>query len=75
MSGWLDAPTSQGLLSEDIILSPNAVTTLDVWFSKVCLSSSTKVQVYLDNMHFDSDRMAHHLNVRPSSTIFALIKP
>ena len=72
--GWLNAHNLKGLLTEGVFSFSNAATTLwDTWFSEVCQSSS-KVQSYLDNMHFDSGKTAPDLHSRPSPAFFALIK-
>ena len=75
MSNWLHDHSFQGLLSNGAFSFSNARDTLrDTWFSQVCQSASTKVQCFIDNMHFDSDKMAPYLLARPSPALFSLIK-
>ena len=43
--------------------------------SSVCQSPATKTSFEIDNMFFDSDRIAEYLtSLRPSAPLFALIK-
>ena len=37
-------------------------------------STCTKVQYFIDNMHFDSDKLAPYLQARPSPDLFSLVK-
>ncbi len=75
MSNWLHNHSFQGLLSDGTFSFSNARTTLrDTWFSRVCQSASTKVQCFIDSMHFDSDKMAPYLLARRSPVLFSIIK-
>ena len=75
MSSWLHDNGFQGLLSDGTFSFSTALTSLrDTWVSQVYQSTSTKVQYFIDTMHFDSDNMATYLQARPSPALFSLIK-
>ena len=74
MSSWLHDNKFQGLLSDGTFSFSTALTSSrDTWVCQVYQSTSTKVQYFIDTMHFDSDKMATYLQARPSPALFSLI--
>ena len=66
----------EGLLAEGAFSISNAVKTLrDDRYVMTDQSPATKTSFYINNMFFDSDRIAEYLtSLRPSAPLFALIK-